>query len=118
VLGLERGQCGLDELLCDATACQVVPNERVAGTALREQLGPTAGEPFVVDDADTGEARDGFVAYGRSDAGALQALRQFALRQIPARQGPRGPIHRLVAAQLSVESAGPFAAELRSYDQT
>jgi hypothetical protein len=117
VLGLECSQCGLDELLCDAAACQVMPNERVAGPALREQLGATAGEPSVVEDADTGEARERFVACGRSDARALQALKQLALREIPARQGLRGPAHRLVAAQLSVESAGSFAAELRSYDQ-
>lgn len=117
MLGLERGQCRFDELVGDAAACQVVPNERVAGTSLREQLGATASEPFVVDDADTGEARDGLVACGWSDPGALQTLSQLALRQIPARQGPRGPAHRLVPAQLSVESAGPFASELRSHDQ-
>ena len=117
MLGLEPGQCRFDELVGDAAACQIVPNERVAGTSLREQLGATESEPFVVDDADTGEACDGLVACGRSDAGALQTLTQFAFRQIPARQGPRGPAHRVVPAQLSVDSAGPFASELASDHQ-
>ena len=117
MLGLEPGQCRLDYLAGDAAASQVVPNERVAGSALREQLGAPPGEPVVVDEADTGEARDGLVAYGRSDARALQALTELALRQIPTSQGPRGPAHRLVPVQLPVESAGPFAVELLAHGQ-
>jgi hypothetical protein len=114
MLGLEAGQSSLDQFFGEPAAGEVVPNQGISGVPLREQFGPPPSDSLVVDRPGRGQSSDHLASLARSDARARQPLAQLAFGQIPARKHSRRTAHRLMAAQLSIEPAGPLAIELDS----
>lgn len=66
-LGIERGQGRLDVFFSDATCLEVLPDQEVARTAPRQQLGTPSGDPCVVNRPGTHQSLDRVLPHVRRD---------------------------------------------------
>jgi hypothetical protein len=112
-LGLEAGQSALARLLVDSVLTQVVTDQRVAPTSVREELGPGKGEALVVEITGATENPERLCPLAFDETGATQALVQPALRQLAGPQGSRRGRERAMPPELPAQQAedGPLKRE-------
>jgi hypothetical protein len=111
-LGIEGGQSSLDVLGTDAPRLEVMPNEQVACSSPRQQVGAPFGDPPVVDRSGMHQPVDGLLPRLRGHFRSGEPVRELALGEVPVRKRPCSPAHRLMASQLAPQPPRSLPVEL------
>lgn len=114
----ERVQRCFDGLPGDATQLEVVPDEEVARSPVRESLRPGSGEALVVHRAGVRQSFDCLGPGGGRDVRSIEPRGELSRGQVTVAECARGPRHGLVSLQLAAYPARALSVDLHTDVET